>query len=161
LSVTPIMPEAITPACGSDMPGVEMLRHPRDLANVTWLKAAMRPDDWRDWLSAAGIPTLEAVSGLTFDHTYLALGAAADSLGVAMAPLYIVAHELQAGRFVAPFPNITVPTDGYFAVCNASQENATAIRAFRNWLSVQGAAHTAVVENDFRARLSSPANSAD
>jgi len=146
LSVTAIMPEAITPACRPDMPGVETLLHPRDLAGVTWLMAAMRPHDWRDWLATAGLPTLEPARSLTFDHTYLALGAAADSLGVAMAPLYLVAHEVHAGRLIAPFHDITVQTAGYFAVCETMREDAPAIRAFRDWLTMEGAEHAAAVQ---------------
>jgi LysR family glycine cleavage system transcriptional activator len=146
LSFAAIMPEAITPACRPDMPGVETLRHPSDLANVTWLMAAMRPHDWRDWLRAAGLPTLESTRNLTFDHTYLALGAVADSLGVAMAPLYLVAHELRVGRLIAPFHDIIVPTEGYFAVCETAREDTPSIRAFRDWLTLQGAEHVAAVQ---------------
>jgi LysR family transcriptional regulator, glycine cleavage system transcriptional activator len=146
LSVTAIMPEAITPACRPDMQGVETLRHPRDLAGVTWLMAAMRPHDWRDWLAAAGLSALEPARSLTFDHTYLALGAAADSLGVAMAPLYLVAHEVHTGRLIAPFHDIAVPAEGYFAVCETMREDAPAIRAFRDWLTMQGADHAAAVQ---------------
>jgi LysR family glycine cleavage system transcriptional activator len=147
LSVTAIMPEAITPACNPDMPGIHLLTHPRDLAHVNWLMAAMRPDDWKAWLAAADVPTIKASRDLTFDHTYLALGAAHDALGVAMAPLYLVTHELQAGRLLAPFPQIRVPTDGYFAVCDRAQENTPAIKAFNDWLSAQGREHTRLVQN--------------
>jgi LysR family glycine cleavage system transcriptional activator len=128
------------------MPSVETLRQPRDLAGVTWLMAAMRPHDWQDWLAAAGLPALEPTRSLTFDHTYLALGTAADSLGVAMAPLYLVAHELRVDRLIAPFHDITVPTEGYFAVCETVRENAPAIRAFRDSLTQQGAEHVTAVQ---------------
>jgi DNA-binding transcriptional LysR family regulator len=43
LSVVPLMPEAVTPACRPDLPGLEALRKPTDLAEMTWLSATMRP----------------------------------------------------------------------------------------------------------------------
>lgn len=154
LSVTAIMPEAITPVGRPDMPGMETLRQPSDLAGVTWLMAGMRPNDWRDWLAAAELPALEPKRSLTFDHTYLALGAAADSLGVAMAPQYLVAHELREGRLIAPFHDISVPVDGYYSVCETMRENAPAIRAFRDWLTSQGAEHVADVQRIMKHSLS-------
>ncbi len=146
LSVTAVMPEAITPACRPDMPAIETLHQPQDLARVTWLIAAMRPHDWPNWLASTGLSTLEPTRRLTFDHTYLTLGAAADSLGVAMAPLYLVAHELHTGRLVTPFPDLVMPVEGYFAVSETARADAPAIRAFREWLAMQGSEHAAAIQ---------------
>lgn len=144
LSVVPLMPEAVTPACRPDLPGLEALRRPTDLAEMTWLSATMRPHDWQDWLDAAALPDLQPAHRFTFDHTHLALGAAADLLGVAMAPLYLVEQDLQSGRLVAPFIDIVCPEEGYYLVYEAARENTPAIRALKDWLTAQGAEHAAV-----------------
>jgi LysR family glycine cleavage system transcriptional activator len=106
----------------------------------------MRPHDWQDWLGVAGLPDLKPAHRFTFDHTYLALGAAADGLGVAMAPLYLIDQELRAGRLVAPFIDVTFPAEGYYIVCEAGRENTPTIRALTSWLIAQGAEHAAAVE---------------
>lgn len=146
LSVVAFMPEAITPACTPNMPGRDALKSPADLKDSTWLTATMRPHDWADWLNATGLPELKPAHRITFDHTYLALGAAADGLGVAMAPLYLIDPELGAGRLVAPFIGITFKEEGYYIVCEAGRDNTPTIRAMRDWLIAEGAEHAAAVE---------------
>ncbi|HTH97180.1 MAG TPA: LysR substrate-binding domain-containing protein [Stellaceae bacterium] len=146
LSVVPMMPEAVTPVCRPDMAGLERLKRPADLGSATWLTATMRPHDWQDWLNVAGLPELQPAHRFTFDHTYLALGAAADALGVAMGPLYLIDQDLRAGRLAAPFIAITCPKEGYYLVCDTDREDTPALSAFRAWLLAEGTEHAAAVE---------------
>jgi LysR family glycine cleavage system transcriptional activator len=145
LSVLALMPEAVTPACRPDLPGLEKLKTPADLAGMTWLEATMRSRDWQDWLELAGLPALKPASRFTFDHTYLALSAAEDLLGVAMAPLYLIEQDLRSRRLVAPFIGIACPEDGYFVVVESAREKTPAIRALIDWLATEGASHAAFV----------------
>jgi LysR family transcriptional regulator, glycine cleavage system transcriptional activator len=82
------MPEALLPVFGPGLPGRDDIRTPADLARTTWLTATMRPDDWQRWLAKAEMAGLSPARWVTFDHTNLALGAAMDGLGVAIAPAF-------------------------------------------------------------------------
>ena len=78
-----------TPSMARALPGRDNIRTPADLAKTAWLTATMRPDDWQRWLAKAGLAGLSPARWVTFDHTNLALGAAMDGLGVAIAPIYL------------------------------------------------------------------------
>ncbi len=141
LDAEAFMPEALTPAHGPVMPGSAAILGPADLAHVTWLTATMRPHDWRRWLEAVGVSGLRPAREVIFDHTNLALRAAMDGLGVAMAPVCLVDGEVCAGRLVLPFPRLTAATESYYAICRQGEGQRHAIRAFRDWLRDEASGH--------------------
>lgn len=141
LAETIFMDEAVTPVCA---PGLARLGNPNSIASLaqyTWLMADMRPDDWRQWLVFAGLPELQSAASLSFDHTYLALEAALDGLGVAMGPRNLMHDEIEAGRLELMFPDVAAPSAAYFFVHERRRENEEAIVAFRSWLQDEGQIH--------------------
>lgn len=90
-SAHPFMPEALLPVFGAGLPGGDEIHAPADLAKATWLAVMMRPDDGQRWPAKAGLTGVNPERWVTFDHTNLALGAAMDGLGVAIAPAYLKA----------------------------------------------------------------------
>lgn len=138
---TPFMKEAVTPLRAGPL-----RRRPASidsLARETWLTADMRPDDWQRWLAVAGVPHLQPRASLGFDHTYLAVEAALDGLGVVMGPRYLMQEELEAGRLVALFPEVLAPADDYFFVHDKQRSADPAIATLRAWLQAEGQAHEA------------------
>jgi LysR family glycine cleavage system transcriptional activator len=152
-SAHPFMPEALLPVFGAGLPGRDDIRAPADLAKTTWLTATMRPDDWQRWLAKARLTSLSPERWVTFDHTNLALGAAMDGLGVAIAPAYLIEGELRAGRLIAPFAELIAPDDSHYVLCRTGQENRPPVRAFREWLHEQGTAHADAVSAYFKCIL--------
>ena len=131
-SAHPFMPEALLPVFGAGLRGRDDIRAPADLARTTWLTATMRPDDWQRWLAKAGLIGLSPARWVTFDHTNLALGAAMDGLGVAIAPAFLIEGELRTNRLIAPFPELMAPDDGYYVLCRMGQENKPPVRRSGN-----------------------------
>jgi LysR family glycine cleavage system transcriptional activator len=74
-----------------------------DLRRHTLLHGAPRPEDWTRWLSHAGHPKLKGARNLRFESVNLALQAAIEGLGVAMAWGAMVEDDLAAGRLVRLF----------------------------------------------------------
>lgn len=146
LSATTFMNEAVTPVCA---PGLERARPktPAGLAACTWLTADMRPADWRHWLAFAKEAALQPAASLSFDHTYLALEAALDGLGVAMGPRYLIQDDIDAGRLRVIFPRLLAPSNPYIVVHDIRRAGDPAIAAFKAWLQAEGARHEAVVGN--------------
>jgi LysR family glycine cleavage system transcriptional activator len=138
------MSEAISPVCAPSLLRGQ-LKAARQLAGYTWLTADMRPVDWRHWLAYAGEPTLQPLAGLSFDHTYLALEAALDRLGVAMGPRYLIQDDIDAGKLQLMFPGLLAPSSDYFVLHDAHRKDDPAIEAFKAWLHSEGEQHEAVV----------------
>jgi LysR family transcriptional regulator, glycine cleavage system transcriptional activator len=112
------------------------LRTPQDLAHHTLLHSSGGyDDDWRLWLTAAGLPTdISKQPGLSFDMIFMTLQAAIDGLGVAVGRTTYVEGDLANGRLVVPF-QISLPADaGFYLVSPETASHAPKLVAFREWL---------------------------
>ncbi|MEM9681720.1 MAG: transcriptional regulator GcvA [Pseudomonadota bacterium] len=133
--------ETIQPVCS---PGLldsgPPLREPADLAAHTILQAEARPDDWRLWFTGAGLPDLQPAHSATFETTYLALQAAVNGAGVAMAGRELVQQALDAGQLVAPFETTLSREAAYYLVCPEARAEEPKIAALRQWLLAESGA---------------------
>lgn len=138
------MEERVTPVAAPRLLAGAGVSAPADLARLPWLVADMRGGDWPAWLQFAGQPGLAAGTSLHFDHTYLALEAARDGLGVAMAPLCLLQSDMDAGELVAPFPGLVMPAAPYVLAYEERLRKDAAVAAFHAWLVAEGARHEAL-----------------
>lgn len=140
LVAIPLFAEAIYPVCS---PGLladgPPLAAPDDLARHTLLHVEWTLDqgdtiDWQMWLRAAGAAAVDGSRGQRFSHSNIALQAAAEGEGLALASDTLVADDLAAGRLVRPF-EISLPLDfAYYLVYPEADATAPKIVAFRDWL---------------------------
>jgi LysR family glycine cleavage system transcriptional activator len=143
LSVERVLTEDVFPVCSPDLPGLESLRRPQDIADQTLLHDDLR-EDWRMWLLAAGVEGVDAEHGPSFADSAMVVQAAVEGLGLALARSALAAADLAAGRLVRPF-DISLPTEfAYYIVCLPSHAERPAIKAFRQWL-----VDTVKAENEF------------
>jgi LysR family transcriptional regulator, glycine cleavage system transcriptional activator len=139
-----LMAEDIFPVCSpSLLKDARPLRRPDDLAHHTLLHASVSREDWRLWLTAAGLPVSLALRrGLNFDQSFMALQAAMEGLGVALGRTRLVERDIAAGRLVVPF-DVMLPSDaGFYIVAPEETADAPKITLFRDWL-VQSVARDA------------------
>lgn len=131
-----LMAEELFPVCSPElMKGKQGLKRPADLERFTLLHTASTIDDWRLWLTAAGLPAHVSRSpGLTFDLAFVTLQAAIDGLGVAMGHTAYVADDIAKGRLVVPFRTVLPSDAGYYFVTPLDKPVAAKIDAFRDWL---------------------------
>ena len=123
------------PVCSPASLARSPLREVDDLRGHTLLHTSTLPRVWSDWFAVAGSPEVEPSASLTLDHFYLTIQAALDGLGVAMGPSALVADDLAAGRLVAPFADISLPTRNYHAYLPDSRLDDPAVTAFCAWLA--------------------------
>jgi LysR family transcriptional regulator, glycine cleavage system transcriptional activator len=132
-----LMADEMFPVCSPALlQGDKPLRCPEDLANFTLLHSSGGyDDDWRLWLTAAGLPAdISKQPGLTFDLILMTVQAAIDGIGVAMGRTSYVQADIAKGRLVAPF-KIALPTDaGFYLVSPEAKADPPKLRAFRQWL---------------------------
>lgn len=119
--------------------GPPPLAAPSDLRHHTLLHGDGRNADrsrsiWARWLRLAGLTDIDPRHGLQFDHSRLALEAAADGLGVVLATPRLAAAEMADRKVAIAFP-IAMPLDmAYYAVASDAAMNRTEVAAFRAWL---------------------------
>ena len=132
-----LMAEELFPVCSPELlKGGKPLRCPEDLAHHTLLHTSGGYfDDWRLWLTAAGLPSdISKQPGASFDLTLMTVQAAIDGLGVALGRSTYVEGDIAKGRLVVPF-KITLPSDaGFYLVSPEGRAEPAKLSAFRQWL---------------------------
>ena len=127
------------PVCSPGLAaGPSPLGTPADLAGHTLLHAQSDLADWGLWLAAAGVEGVDGTRGPRFDSTSLALTAAGDGLGVAIAPYAFVRDDLEDGWLVAPFA-VTVAADAFYLVHPPATADHPGLAAFGDWLASEAA----------------------
>lgn len=138
--VDPLFGAALTPLCAPALlTGARPLRQPADLRDHVLLHddtlyGSPRQPDWKSWLQAAGCAEVDASRGPHFNHSVLAMEAAADGLGVVLGMRELAAHDLAAGRLVAPFELCLELPLGYYAVSPEAAAERSKVAIFRSWL---------------------------
>ncbi len=145
LKVDRLMGETLIPVCSPEMLfRANSLRTPTDLANHTLLyiegetSDTMWPD-WQNWLNKAGISTVDSDLGPHFTQSIMAVQAAIDGNGIALAPYSIVAADLYAKRLVRLFTEIPgIKTSfAYYLVSQGEFDRTPALAAFCKWVKDQ------------------------
>ena len=133
-----LMADELFPVCSPALlHGSKPLRCPEDLAHHTLLHTSggYYDDDWRLWLTAAGLPAaISTQGGLSFDLIFMTIQAAIDGFGVALGRTSYVEDDIAKGRLVVPF-KIALPADaGFYLVTPEGRTDPPKLRAFRQWL---------------------------
>lgn len=137
-----LMPEVAFPVCS---PGLlergPPLRQPEDLRQHTLLHVQWKMEDdaapsWRMWLRAAGVTGVNAERGPRFSADSMAVEAAVEGQGVALASGALVEGDLRAGRLVRPFPPSVCEETAfsYFLVYPEAKAREPKVVAFRDWV---------------------------
>jgi LysR family glycine cleavage system transcriptional activator len=115
---------------------------------VDWTRARILHevnfDYWPDWCAQVGRTDIDISRGMFFSHTMLALDAAIDGQGVALAPRFLAERELARGTLVILDPRgYTTGTGIYLAWPRRSVRTLSpAAIAFRDWLIDEARAST-------------------
>src|SRR3954447_21988219 len=132
-----LMADELFPVCSPALAnGSRPLKCPEDLRDHVLLHTSnANSDDWRLWLTAAGLPTnISKQPDVTFDLVFMTVQAAIDGVGVAMGRTAYVQDDIAKGRLVVPF-KIALPADaGFYLVSPAGRADSPKLAAFRQWL---------------------------
>lgn len=138
LYVERLLSEEIFPVCSPRLlEGPQPLRTPSDLRahtllHLDWTTRAQ--PDWPMWLLAAGVSDMDSSRGPRFTMAGMAIQAAVEGHGVALAGSVLVADDLAAGRLIKPF-DLSFPVSfAYYIVGPQATVSHPNIAAFRDWL---------------------------
>jgi LysR family glycine cleavage system transcriptional activator len=130
LVAEPLFAADLTPVCAPQV--AARLTAVAALKDATLLRVAHAPQDWPQWLQAAGLK-LHA-RGPVFEYYGHALQAATDGLGVALGIRPYIDDDLAAGRLVAPF-TLSVPKgEQWYLVFREFRREEPSFRAFARWI---------------------------
>jgi LysR family glycine cleavage system transcriptional activator len=126
--------EEVFPVCSPKLlRGARALRAPADLAHHPLLHAGDW-SAWQEWLGACKVPSISAERGIVFNQASMAIDAAIEGQGVAMARTALAAWDLLGGRLVRPFRQACKATFAMWIVCPRATSELPKIATFREWL---------------------------
>lgn len=128
----------VTPVCARRL--LEQgspLRRPEDLRNFPLIHNAARPDCWQAWLRSNGAPGIAGTSSLTVGHSFLAVLAARDCLGIACVPTIEVEGLDWRDELVCPFDSTVRSAGAYYLLTPATTAKPSEVELFADWLSIQ------------------------
>jgi LysR family transcriptional regulator, glycine cleavage system transcriptional activator len=133
LHVTRLCAEELFPVCSPALLNGRRRLDPADLKEAVLLHVNDR-QDWKKWLDAAGIKDLDLSRGPILNQASMAIDAAADGQGIALARTALAVWDLIVGRLVRPF-GLALPVPyAYWIVCPMATAKLPKILAFSNWL---------------------------
>ena len=139
LHVTRLCTEELFPVCSPKLlDGRNPLRKLSDLSRFPLLHVNDR-QGWGQWLSFAGVADVDPSRGPVINQASLAIDAAVDGQGVALARTALAAWDLIGGRLIRPF-DIAMPASyAYWIVCSQAAAKLPKIVAFSDWLLAEAA----------------------
>lgn len=137
LHATLLLREYVFPVCAPGfLAKYGMPTTPADLIDYPLLLRMGDPahPNWEDWFERAGHESVVLIEGTRFPDTNMALQAAMDGQGIALARSAHVGDDLSAGRLVKLFEVAYPSSVAYHMVCREGTEDTPKIAAFREWL---------------------------
>ncbi|MDB5924877.1 MAG: transcriptional regulator [Betaproteobacteria bacterium] len=134
LHVTRLCTEKLFPVCSPQLlKGPGALRSPRDIKRHRLLYTNSA-DGWARWLAHVGVDGVDFTRGTLFNQSSMAMDAAIDGQGIALARTALASWDLICGRLARPFADALEAPYAYFIVCPQSAADLPKISTFRNWL---------------------------
>jgi LysR family transcriptional regulator, glycine cleavage system transcriptional activator len=138
LHVTRLCAEELFPVCNPKLLDGRRLREPSDLGRFTLLHVNDR-QGWSQWLDFAGVTGVDFSRGPVLNQASMAIDAAVDGQGVALARTALAAWDLIGGRLVRPFKMAMPASFAYWIVCTRATAKLPKILAFSDWLLAEAA----------------------
>ncbi len=142
LDAVKLSTEQLFPVCSPDLlSGKLRLRSPDDVLKFPLIHTGSR-EWWEKWLQTVGVDSARAIHGPVLNRDAIAMDAAINGQGVALARTTLAAWDLINGRLVRPFAETLPLSRTYWIVCPKAAAAQPKITTFRDWLLSESADDT-------------------
>jgi LysR family glycine cleavage system transcriptional activator len=139
LDVVRLSTEQLFPVCSPKLlVGRNRLAKPADVLRFPLIHVDDRKD-WARWLDAVGVQGAELAHGPVLNRVSMAIDAAIDGQGVALARTTLAATDLIARRLLRPFAQDLRLSKTYWIICPQATTSLPKIVTFRDWMLAEAA----------------------
>lgn len=139
MHVTQLCTEELFPVCSPRLlSGRSAFRSVRDIKHHTLLHTNST-NDWANLLKRINVDGIDLERGIVFNQASLAIDAAVNGQGIALARTALASWDIISGRLVRPFPQTLEAPYAFWIVCPKSTADLPKISTFRNWLLQEAA----------------------
>lgn len=143
-STTLIMREELVPVCSPDLIAPATSLAPDAMVNFPLLQQTTRPYAWREWFRALDMKVERDMAGPRYELFTMLAEAAANGLGTALVPPFLIVRELASGELIQPVGHSVQSQGGYYFVSPDHSRNNEAVALFRDWVLAEAQADTEV-----------------
>ena len=118
--------------------GRRRVRRASDILKLPLIHTESRTD-WTRWLQAAGLADAQVTHGPVLNRASMAIDAAINGQGIALARTTLAAFDLINGRLVRPFAESLRLSKSYWIICPKATAALPKINTFREWLLSEAA----------------------
>lgn len=118
--------------------GRRRVSRPADILKLPLIHTESRTD-WTRWLQAAGLADAQVTHGPVLNRASMAIDAAINGQGIALARTTLAAFDLINGRLVRPFEEALRLSKSYWIICPRATATLPKIVTFRDWLLAEAA----------------------
>ena len=133
----PLLPNRAVAICAPQYPALPGIRQPADVRRARLLHFAGLPEMWQYWLHCAAVEAGETLAGPIFDQFFLLIQAAANGLGIGLAPYAVVRDDIAAGRLLILFPEVLLEGPPFHCLYRELPQDRE-LSTFVDWLLAQG-----------------------
>ncbi|MFB9886913.1 LysR substrate-binding domain-containing protein [Balneatrix alpica] len=131
----PLFDEQLVPVCSPQMRHLPLVWESLDqLSQFTWLHPSADQSDWALWLKHNHASHLHASRNQHFETMDLAIQAAQQGYGIAMADRILVKEDVSMGRLLIPFDLPVKTGKCYCLAYPTTSKEQPDLRALLNWL---------------------------
>lgn len=124
--------EAITPVIASHLYSADA---PFNWANWTFLHPTKTQTDWNLWLKETGNNSVNMNKNQYFDTMDLAISAAIQGFGIAIADELLVQEDIKMNRLIQPFAQSVKTGASYYLIHRPGLETRPSLSEFIRWMS--------------------------
>ncbi|PCJ07721.1 MAG: transcriptional regulator [Rhodobacteraceae bacterium] len=124
--------EVVAPVMAPSLAAKLDLTSPKALCAATLLRCD-NPDSWEDWFAGSELTLPANPNGIFFDEDATMIEAAIAGQGVALGRFALVAHDVRAGRLVAPFRHRLEAKFSYWYVQDLTSSETKSTLEFFHW----------------------------
>jgi LysR family glycine cleavage system transcriptional activator len=118
--------------------GRRRIGRPSDILKFPLIHTESRTD-WTRWLQAADLADAQVTHGPVLNRASMAIDAAMNGQGIALARTTLAAFDLINGRLVRPFTESLRLSKSYWIICPKATAALPKIKTFREWLVSEAA----------------------
>jgi LysR family transcriptional regulator, glycine cleavage system transcriptional activator len=139
LDVARLSAEQLFPVCSPKLlMGRHRLTKPTDVLKFPLIHVDDRKN-WIRWLEGAAVPVAESLHGPVLNRESMAIDAAVDGQGIALARMTLAVTDLISGRLLRPFVEELRLSKAYWIICPQATADLPKIVTFRQWLLAEAA----------------------
>ena len=139
LDAVRLSPEQLFAVCSPKLlSGKRRLSKPADILKFPLIHMNSRAD-WKNWFQEAALDDSAATHGPVLNRASMAIDAAINGQGVALARTTLAAWDLTHGHLVRPFQLALPLSKAYWILCPKATASLPKIVTFRDWLLSEAA----------------------